>query len=650
TEEDAFATGLIPFYIVFSNAPVVFLFPAFVLFSTTPPPAPRPHPTPVPAPYVFDPLKPYWEVSYDTFYNDEQTLHNMAIGRPLNGTAKCVTKKVFSRFDPNEFAASPFSEDDDAPIEAPFYTIGAPFYSKYVHFRMLDPTAWGLVPRVELLRSRAITSVPWQDHVLAPSRAARRDMRRLKEQSAASLLRDSVYSTVADVFKAFFLIVTPVVLVVLFHLAPLAIRCLVMLNYHLTFDWPTKQRIVKPADIYRAVSILALTLAKDLWNDLKSMVVARSTPYLKKIGLIKVKPMRPKFVPESLFTEEEGSAFRKAYGLRLPWPVIPPCLARIRIDNIIYEKPKKKGKSGMTYEDCAIALAKVLKRLEPKPVEPSILSPAGAALALARKLAWQKENTPFKTPDQPAPVTMPPKKADEAQEEARIERPIEGSEALCSPMKITPYRMEINARFIELPVETYEEFMFFAWQGPGERPDRPAKQEDVKTAASGISRPNIKRPFTSSLGLLPAVNSKTSSSTLPKSTEESSAKDATGKSKQAPTPTSSEPSEHTNSDAGLAGQVNEEIFDESLLETPRPGCNSLPRATKNTSQASNPSGPQHSDVRPAAQLSRAGSQLRTPKPEVGSVPVFRMGWSSIIIGNTVTGDPRTQRRNLQFHT
>ncbi|KAG8901952.1 hypothetical protein FRC00_003213 [Tulasnella sp. 408] len=600
TEGDVFATGLIPFYIVLSNAPAVFLVPAFVLFSTTPPP---PHPTPVPALPVFDPLKPWWFVSYEMSLNDETTLHNMAIGRPLNGTGKCVTKKVFTLFDPKEFAASPFSEDVDAPVEARVYSIAAPVYVKRVPSRMLDLTAWELVSQVGLLESPAITRVfPETRYVLIPSPSAQNDILRHSEQFASIFKRNVIYSTVVGVFKLYRLIVTLVLLVVLFHLAPLVIRCLFMLKNHLTFSRRISS-IVKPPGFYRPVLILARTIGEGLWSIFKGIVVALAAAHSRAVGI-----MRPKVVPECLFTHEEAEVFRKAHGDSIPVPTVPLVITKLRQNNAFILSTQKKTETVWVPSSVTLyyqAIEKRLKRDEPPLVEPSPLSPLGVKLAKARSLLSQIEIPFIQTPDQPAALSTPPITADEAQE-AEVEQLQEGSKAPRPPMKkITP-NVNLPAHGIALPRQTFDESWLLARKPPGEHPDRPAKQEAVKIAASRISPSNtFNGRLTASLGSFTVIDPMASSATRPKPTEQSSAAAAKGKNKQDPTPAPSEPSEHANSGAGLAGQVSEEIFDESPLETPS--------ATKNTSQGSNLSGSRRSDVRPAAQVSGAGSNLRTLK-------------------------------------
>ncbi|KAG8914438.1 hypothetical protein FRC00_013607 [Tulasnella sp. 408] len=528
----------------------------------------------------------------------------MAIGRPLNGTGKCVTKKVFTLFDPKEFAASPFSEDVDPPVEAPVYSIAAPLYVKQAPSRMLDLTAWELVSQVGLLGSPAITwGFPETRYVLVPSHSAQIDILRRSEQFASIFKWNVICSTVVGVFKVSRLIVNLVLLVVLFHLAPLVIRCLFMLKNHLTFSRRISS-IVKPPGFYRPVFILARTLAEGLWSILKGIVVALAAAHSRAVGI-----MRPKVVPERLFTHEEAEDFRKARGDSIPVPSVPLVITKLRQNNIFILSTQKKTSTVWVPSSVTLyhqALEKRLKRDEPPPVEPSPLSPLGVELARARNLLSQIQVPFIQTSDQPAPSSTPPRTADEAQE-AEVKQLQEGSKASRPPMKkITP-NVNIPAHDIALPKPTFEEWLLLTGKPSGEHPDRPAKQEAVKIAAPRISPSNTTNGrLTASPGPLPVIDPKASSATRPKPTEQSSAADAKGKNKQDPTPTPSGPSRHASSGVGgLAGQVSEEIFDESLLETPS--------ATKNTSQGSNPSGPRRSDGRPAAQVSGAGSNLRTLK-------------------------------------
>ncbi|KIO17703.1 hypothetical protein M407DRAFT_12233 [Tulasnella calospora MUT 4182] len=124
TGEDTSTTGLVPFLfalpILAFNGATVFLVPDLVLSSTTPAPASPRHSTPVLASHWVEPPKGRWSVSYVTGY-DEETLYNIAIRRPLNGTAKLVTRTIVTYIDPDDFVASPLSKDSDAAIKTPVY-------------------------------------------------------------------------------------------------------------------------------------------------------------------------------------------------------------------------------------------------------------------------------------------------------------------------------------------------------------------------------------------------------------------------------------------------------------------------------------------------------------------------------------------------
>ncbi|KAG8920734.1 hypothetical protein FRC01_000617, partial [Tulasnella sp. 417] len=75
---------------------------------------------PGPATHSVEPPKGTWIVSYVTGYDDE-TLFNIRTRRPLNGTARLVTRQVITYVALDEFAGSPISEDDDASIATQVY-------------------------------------------------------------------------------------------------------------------------------------------------------------------------------------------------------------------------------------------------------------------------------------------------------------------------------------------------------------------------------------------------------------------------------------------------------------------------------------------------------------------------------------------------
>ncbi|KAG8950438.1 hypothetical protein FRC04_007453 [Tulasnella sp. 424] len=122
-------TAIIPFLasipLVISHGATVFLVPDIVLSSSTPPPAPRPHPTPTAASHHFNPPQGRWIISYHTTL-DDQTLYNIAIRRPLNGTAKLVTRKHVTWIAPDEFAGASATGENDAALESRIYDTPLP--------------------------------------------------------------------------------------------------------------------------------------------------------------------------------------------------------------------------------------------------------------------------------------------------------------------------------------------------------------------------------------------------------------------------------------------------------------------------------------------------------------------------------------------
>ncbi|KAG8910086.1 hypothetical protein FRC01_006550, partial [Tulasnella sp. 417] len=105
---------------IISNGAVVSLLHDLALFSTTCAPFPRQHPAPGPVTHSVEPPKGTWIVSYVTGYDDD-TLFNIRTRRPLNGTARLVTRQVITYVALDEFAGSPISEDDDASIATHVY-------------------------------------------------------------------------------------------------------------------------------------------------------------------------------------------------------------------------------------------------------------------------------------------------------------------------------------------------------------------------------------------------------------------------------------------------------------------------------------------------------------------------------------------------
>ncbi|KIO19969.1 hypothetical protein M407DRAFT_11131 [Tulasnella calospora MUT 4182] len=151
TGEDRSTMGLVPFLstltILVSNGATAFLVPDLVLSSTIPAPASRRHSAPVLASHWVEPPKGRWSVSYVTSY-DEETLYNIAIRRPLNGTAKLVTRTIVTYIDPDDFTSSPLSNGSNAPIKTPVY--GTPVGLGPIGFSGLE-----LGPSVERLQPRA---------------------------------------------------------------------------------------------------------------------------------------------------------------------------------------------------------------------------------------------------------------------------------------------------------------------------------------------------------------------------------------------------------------------------------------------------------------------------------------------------------------
>ncbi|KAG8949866.1 hypothetical protein FRC04_008169 [Tulasnella sp. 424] len=118
-------TAIIPFLasipLLVSYGTTVFLIPDLVLSSSTPPPAPRPHPTPIAASHDFSPPHGRWIVSYHTTF-DDKTLYNIAIRRPLNGTAKLITRKLVNWIGPDEFVGAPATGENDAALESQVFS------------------------------------------------------------------------------------------------------------------------------------------------------------------------------------------------------------------------------------------------------------------------------------------------------------------------------------------------------------------------------------------------------------------------------------------------------------------------------------------------------------------------------------------------
>ncbi|KIO24839.1 hypothetical protein M407DRAFT_211913 [Tulasnella calospora MUT 4182] len=312
TGEDTFTTGLIPFFstipLILSNGATVFLAPDLVLSATSRPPVHPRHPTPVAASHWVDPPKGRWTVTYSTSY-DEETLYNMAIRRPLNGTAKLVTRKIVTYLDPAEFTSSPISEDDDAPIKTPVY--GTSVVLGLIGFPGLQ-----LGYRVDGFQSRAITKVPQIGNVLRPSLKARSEILRLSKIFSSALELDFVYSMVATLLGQYGLFGTLVALIVLHDLAALVVRCIIMLAEPPIFCWSVDHTIGKLTDLYRAVSIQAQNRVANLHKSLKWI--------LRAIGV-----MRLEFIPERLLTPEESVAFRRAHSIS-PTSSLSSSLATLR--------------------------------------------------------------------------------------------------------------------------------------------------------------------------------------------------------------------------------------------------------------------------------------------------------------------------------
>ncbi|KIO24844.1 hypothetical protein M407DRAFT_25803, partial [Tulasnella calospora MUT 4182] len=603
TGKDTFTTGLLPFFsaipLVVSNGATVFLLPDIVLRSSTPPPVPPRHPTPVSASHWVDPPKGRWTVTYSTSY-DEKTLYNMAIRRPLNGTAKFVTRKVVTYLDPDEFTGISTSEDENAPIKTPVYV-------KPVALGLIGFPSLQLGYQVDGFQSRAITKVPHIGNVLRPSLKARSEFLRLSKLFSSALELDFVYSTVTTLFEQYGLVGTLIALIVLHDLAALIIRCMIMLAEPPTFCWSIERTIGKLADLYRAVSIQVQTRVATLHKSVKWM--------LRAVGV-----MRPEFIPERLLTPEESIAFRRANGISHTSP-LSPSLATLRLYASLQQVSTERLESGMTYEEIEEGLNRFIDRDKKPIVDPPFLSPAWAERHRAETPVPSTQSSPVKRSYHFLSRWMPPKMVS-PQLTLEVHRRVEGLKSSSSPWKITP-EMGIPAHDIPLPPNTYEESLFLKGWGPrGESLDHPADQVDIGAGSFGISPSDPSGPSTTLLNPLPVLNSTTSLATPLKVTEEPNSPDAAEKNKQDPT-LASEPSEPTSSDVDPTAQVSGTTSDAGLLGAPRLDSSSLSSAVKNASQASKPSELQCSDVGLTAQVSGTTSHARflgPSRPEVRSFP------------------------------